>query len=296
MAAVPFIVHEAGWDSVAVDAGGEYIFKFPRDHGAASSLEKEARLLGVIRPQVSMLVPDLVILPGPPVFSRHRKIPGEHLLTEHYAGLPEAVRDVLAEEIATFYRELHRIDPAEISSAGAGPVPGWPAAGELLQDLEPLLDPALHRVAGEALAAWEELPPDPVGTVYGFFDGHGWNMAFDHAAMKLNGIFDFADSGFGDLHREFIYTDFISRDLTLRVIAAYEKLSGVSLDRSRIDLLSGVLRLSDYAGTPDHPMYGEMVRRNAVEWLTSRLEAGSLPVRQVPEVPCQISQNPPFPG
>ena len=44
------------------------------------------------------------------------------------------------------------------------------------------------------------MPPDPLGTVYGFFDGHGWNMAFDHARGRLNGIFDFGDSGFGPLH------------------------------------------------------------------------------------------------
>ena len=68
LSGVPFIIHEAGWDSVAVDAGGEYIFKFPRNPDAVASLEKEARLLAVVRPQISMTVPDLTILPGPPSF------------------------------------------------------------------------------------------------------------------------------------------------------------------------------------------------------------------------------------
>src|SRR5919106_64050 len=62
----------------------------------------------------------------------------------------------------------------------------------------------------------------PYGTTYGFFDGHGWNMAFDHTTNRLNGVYDFADSGFGPLHQEFIYTNLIARDLTARIVAEYE--------------------------------------------------------------------------
>jgi aminoglycoside phosphotransferase (APT) family kinase protein len=267
-----FTVLEDGWDSVAVDVGNEYIFKFPREPDAAWSLEKEARLLDVLRPHLSIPIPALELFPGPPVFSRHRKIPGSHLLEADYAKLPEGARHVLAEQLATFYLQLHRLDPQPLVAAGATPVPGWPEAGELILDLETLLDGPLFHAAADALHAWEALPPDPRGSVYGFFDGHGWNMAFDHERKVLNGIFDFADSGFGDLHREFIYTDLIDRDLTRRVVGYYESLAGFPLDRNRIDLLSGVLCLSDLAGESGHPIHGPLIRRYAETWLRHRLD------------------------
>lgn len=273
LSGVSFTVLDAGWDSVAVDAGGEYIFKFPRDSKAAATLEKEARLLAVVRPRVSMTIPDLELIPGPPLFSRHRKIPGDHLLAEDYARLPEPARQALAAELALFYHQLHRVGHAEISAAGATLVGNWPAADELARDLRPLLGEEQYRVAEEALARWENLPPDPCGTIYGFFDGHGWNMAFDHGNQRLGGIFDFADSGFGDLHREFIYTDLIDRDLTRRLVGEYEKLGGIPLDRGRIDLLSGILALSDLAGEADHPVHGSFIRRNAENWLAASRSA-----------------------
>ena len=88
----------------------------------------------------------------------------------------------------------------------------------------------------------------PYGTTYGFFDVHGWNFAFNHANHRLNGIYDFADSGFGPLHQEFIYSNWIAPDLTARIVAEYETLTGRALDLPRIELLSGVLRLSELAG------------------------------------------------
>jgi hypothetical protein len=73
-------------------------------------------------------------------------------------------------------------------------------------------------------------------------------MAFDHAAGRLNGIFDFGDSGFGPLHREFVQTSWVSPDLTERIVAEYQALTGRPLDRERIRLTTGVLRLSELGG------------------------------------------------
>ena len=115
-----------------------------------------------------------------------------------------------------------------------------------------------------ALRHLETLPPDPHGNIYGFFDGHGWNMAFNHAQGRLNGIYDFADSGFGPLHQEFIYSNFISPDLTARIISAYEMLTGRRLDRRRIAILTGFHRLSELAELADDPAHvGSMVQNAA---------------------------------
>lgn len=114
-----------------------------------------------------------------------------------------------------------------------------------------MLPDALRPLADRTLDAWQELPPDPHGETCGYFDGHGWNMAFDHANGRLNGVYDFDDSGFGDVHQEFVYSNFISNDLTARIVAAYERHARRELDRARIDVLTGAFRLHELAKADD---------------------------------------------
>jgi aminoglycoside phosphotransferase (APT) family kinase protein len=256
-----------GWDCIAVDAGDRLIFKFPRDDEVAQSLTREAKLLEVIRPAVTLPVPGLIVDPGPPLFSRHDKLRGEHLVTAGYERLPEAARDRLAADIAQFYAELHALDDRRMAEAGAAVIRPWLAPERILETALPLLPEGLRPRAARMITAWTRLPPDPHGTTYGFFDGRGWNMAFDAERQRLNGIYDFGDSGFGALHQEFIYTNFISPDLTARSVAAYERVTGRHLDRERIALLTAVHRLSELAEvSASHPL-APLVHDYAVAWL-----------------------------
>src|SRR5690606_20795878 len=128
----------------------------------------------------------------------------------------------------------------------------------------------LRAYAERTVAAWQRLPPDPYGTTYGFFDGHGWNMAFDHARNRLNGVYDFGDSGFGPLHQEFVYPNFVAPDLTARIASEYEALTGRALARRRIDLLSGVLRLSELAELADDPDHVPAMIGRVADWAARR--------------------------
>lgn len=244
-----------GWHSIAVDADDRFIFKFPRHEEAERALRTEAGLLAVIRPAVTMPVPDLTLFPGPPLFSHHAKLKGEHLTTKEYTGLPDAAREDLASRMAHLYSELHALDHHSMAAAGATPVHPWPAPEDILRDAWPVLPSELRNPAEQAIDAWQHLAPDPHGTSYGFFDGHGWNMAFDHGSQRLNGVYDFADSGFGPLHQEFIYSNFISWDLTSRIIRAYESLTARTIDRKRVHLLTGVFWLSEVAGFANEPTH-----------------------------------------
>ena len=116
-----------------------------------------------------------------------------------------------------------------------------------------MLEEELRDIAASTIDAYEALGPDPHGETYGFFDGHGWNMAFDHQRGRLNGIYDFADSGFGPLHQEFIYSNLVSPDLTERIITAYERETGRRIDRRRVSILSGMHRLTELAELADDP-------------------------------------------
>jgi hypothetical protein len=213
-----------------------------------------------------MAVPNLTLHSGPRLFSRHAKLGGEHLLTQHYELLSVAERQRLAADMALFYAELHGLDPREMEAAGAGPIKSWLRPEDILRRTWPVLPTGLRSYADRTVTAWQALPPDPYGAIYGFFDGHGWNMAFDHMNNRLNGIYDFADSGFGALHQEFIYSDLIAPDLTSRIIAEYEALTGLALDRRRVNVLSAVLKLSELGEYADDGEHAPAMVRNVAEW------------------------------
>jgi aminoglycoside phosphotransferase (APT) family kinase protein len=256
----------AGWDSVAVDVEGRLICKFPRHAQAEERLIKEAALLAVIRPRVTMTVPEMRLHAGPPLFSSHPKLHGEHLIGAQYATLNETARRLLGEDMGRFYAELHAIDRSASRAAGALPLKPWSSPDDIRAKAVPALPDELRAFANETIAAFEGLPPDPCGAVYGFFDGHGWNMAFDHARQRLNGVYDFGDSGIGPLHQEFIYSSFISPDLTDRIVSAYERQTGRALDRNRIVILTGMHRLWELSECADNPERREVALKSVAAW------------------------------
>lgn len=251
-----FTPQTRGWDSVAIDVDDRLIFKFPRHEAARGRLMREAALLAIIQPAVTLPAPNMTLHEGPPLFSRHDKLQGGYLEPAVYAKLGEPARDRLAQDLALFYAQLHALPAAAVEAAGAEPVQPWLEPDEILRRAWPVLTETLRGYAERTIAAWRALPPDPHGRTYGFFDGHGWNMAFDPAAQRLNGVYDFGDSGFGQLQQEFIYSNMISPDLTERIVGRYEALTGRLLDSERIALLFEVLRLSELAQNADDAHWG----------------------------------------
>jgi len=270
LAQATFTVAGRGWHSLAVEADGRLILKFPEGEEAEAALLREARLLAAVRPLVRMPVPDMSIESGPPLFSVHAKLPGTMLEPADYPRLSEAGRVRLAEDIADFLADVHAIDAERMRKAGAEPIGIWDARDTTLAPVWPLLPDDLRRAAQAAIAAYRDLGPDPLGDVYGFFDAHGWNMAFDHAAGRLNGIFDFADSGFGPVHREFVQVSLISPDLAARTMRAYTVRTGRRLDPRRVFLLAAAMRLSELAGAAETGQHVEAMLDNVLGWFRQR--------------------------
>jgi hypothetical protein len=200
------------------------------------------------------------------LFSRHEKIPGEHLVTAQYNELNAFARQELAERLGLFYAELHAIGLEEAQAEGAGPMDVWPDAQTILRLAWPVLPEHLRSFSEKVMAQWTALGPDPYGERLGFFDGHGWNMAFDHTRKRLNGVYDFGDSGIGALHREFIYSSLVSPELTERIIGAYERSSGRPVDRERVAVLTGTHRLWEVAGEAHLPENLPSLLRSLENW------------------------------
>jgi aminoglycoside phosphotransferase (APT) family kinase protein len=279
LAASVFTAQVRGWDSLAIDVDDRLMFKFPRDEEAQAGLAREAALLAIIHPRVDLPTPNMTLHDLPPearvvdgwprLFSRHDKLRGGYLEPAVYASLGEADCDRLAADLALFYAQLHALPARALEAAGAGVIKPWLSADDILQRAWPILDAPLRAYAERTIADWRELPPDPRGRVYGFFDGHGWNMAFDPEARRLNGIYDFGDSGFGPLQQDFIYSNMISPDLTGRIIDRYEHITGRALDRERIALLFQVLRLSELAELAEDARWGPVALQTVRALMTA---------------------------
>lgn len=228
LAAGPVTVCAQGIDSLALDIGGSWIFKLPRNPDAEARLLREARLLNLLAGRVSVAVPRMQIYTGDP------------LPPSAYDALKDAAKARLGEVLAQFYTDLHALPQAAARGAGAEPIELWSSAAMILRAALPILSADLHPRLSEILQACDALPPDPLAQVCGFFDGQGWNMAFDFAKGDLAGIFDYADSSIGDLHRDFVYPSMFSPDLTQRILTRYEHLTGLGIDRPRVALLTAV--------------------------------------------------------
>jgi hypothetical protein len=245
-AGAAFSVVGSGWDSVALECDG-WIFKFARHDAALVRLQREVSVLAFLRPRVTITLPQMVWHDGPQPFSQHRKIPGRSLEAADYEALDEGRRNALATRMAQLYAELHALPLNRMQAAGAVAVDPWMAPDDILAGAEPLLPKKLVPFLKRTVKAYRKLAISGDDLIYGYFDGHGWNMAFDHSTGMLNGVFDFADSGFGSRHRDLSYSNWISADLTLRIISRYEVLARREVNRDLVMLYSSALRLAELA-------------------------------------------------
>lgn len=258
-----FTTLSEGFDSIALDCDG-WIFKFPRNSVAEQRLRREVALLQFLKPRITMPVPQIVLHDGPLPFSQHLKIPGRSLESADYAGLDEYRRDALALRMAQLYAELHALPLGRMQQVGAVGVDPWMSPDEIVEGASRKLPKGYKSFLTRTVADYRKLSIHGSELVFGYFDGHGWNMAFDHQTGLLNGVFDFADSGFGSRHRDLSYSNWISADLTLRIIDRYEQLARVSIDRQKVMLYSSALRLAELAGDslPD-----ERAVANVTNWV-----------------------------
>jgi hypothetical protein len=241
-----FQVLSQGWDSLALECDG-WIFKFPRTPEAEARLRREVAILSFLKPRVTMPLPQMVLNDGPVPFSQHFKIAGNSLESDDYAKLDEGRRNALATRMAQLYAELHVLPLNRMQQIGATGVDPWMAPDEIIDGAGPKLPRGYKGFLDRTVAAYRKLSISGDELVFGYFDGHGWNMAFDHVTGTLKGVFDFADSGFGSRHRDLSYSNWISADLTLRIIERYEEFSRFKVNRELVMLYGSALRLAELA-------------------------------------------------
>ena len=132
---------------------------------------------------------------------------------------------------------------------GAPALPEWPTTAEIRTLSKHRIPAELQGFADRIMAAWQTLDANTL--VFGQFDTHGWNMAFDIETGELNGVFDFADGGVGPLALDLSYPSFISPDLTTRVTKRYRQRCGRPVELKDVLTAHAMLRLVEALQSPD---------------------------------------------
>ena len=97
-----------------VVVNNERVFRFPKADWARDWLLKEERILNLVRRYVDMRVPALELIDGE--FATYEYIPGDPLQRNDILGLVEIEQEHIAEQFASFLRQLHAIPKDELVS------------------------------------------------------------------------------------------------------------------------------------------------------------------------------------
>lgn len=194
---------------------GERVVRVPRHDGATRALHREACLLGVLGPRLSLPVPrpKLVECPDEPglYIAIHDAIPGEALVPELWSSFPASPRVGIARALGSFLREVHGLDPSTGRSCGLSVMDHRAGLKSLIARLRSTSEgSSLPRELRRGLhTAFDEAISDPSWWEYRAAILHGdlspGHVLVDTRSMRIEGIIDWGDAMVGDPARDFIF-------------------------------------------------------------------------------------------
>jgi aminoglycoside 2''-phosphotransferase len=107
-----------GLVNTVVIVNDEWVCRFAKDEHGVQALAHEAQVLAVVRRHVDVAVP--VFEHQEPDFVAYRLIRGRPLYGHDLVQLGDREQDRLAEQLATFLRQLHAIPRAELEQHAIG--------------------------------------------------------------------------------------------------------------------------------------------------------------------------------
>lgn len=217
----------AGWANVIVDINDQWIFRFPRSKAAEQSLNREIKLLVLLRGRLSIRVPDYeYVAPARRSgysFGGYKKIIGNP--TTH-GGYRVGWTENLAKGLATFLWELHTPRTARIMS---GIFPVWNQKRRLRKHWRAARAIGYKYLDTETRRLSELFFEKGVET----FDNANYQPAFVHGDLtdrnilinpktgKLTGILDWSDSAIMDSAIDFAGLFELNRKLGYATLDAY---------------------------------------------------------------------------
>ena len=218
-----------GWDSIVLDIGGEYIFRFPRRPDVKLQMEKEACLLPKLAQALPVPIPQFEFVwledPDPTAcFVGYRKLPGQPLT-------PKAMTtSQITRQLAGFLSKLHRFSSQPgACNLPAGTSQGWRQSYQkffdwIRSEVFPLLAEGARLAATDLWQGFlnqeENFHFQPVLIHADLVWEH---ILFDPGRGCLTGVIDWGEAVIGDPALDFAgLFDIAGRDATEQVLCEYD--------------------------------------------------------------------------
>ena len=182
----------------------ELVFRFPKGKYFYRRVREEAKMLRLLRRYITLATP-MPVYEGED-FLAYRKLPGETLRRDQLMRLADSDQQMIADQLAQFFKELHGIPASEMESfemPGADALmsyDGWTNAYERIQaKVFPLMLPHVRDWAREHFETHLsdrknfEYEQKMVDT-----DIPPYHILFDAGGRRLTGVIDFGCAGVGD--------------------------------------------------------------------------------------------------
>jgi aminoglycoside 2''-phosphotransferase len=259
-------VNNEGLVNDVVILNREIIVRFPKADWANAALKQETAILDLVRQHVEMPVP--YFEPRGEDFVMYHMIPGEPLHRHDILRMNEDGQNHIAQQLATFLRQLHAISVGEIQQHGIGASEAQrnsEAWLKLYDDVQRELFPLMMK----STQAWVHQQFEPVLRDRAWIEDYPpalihADLAQYHilqAAGAINGVIDFGVGGVGD--PAFDYSNLINvyGESFLRRVAAFDPQIDAALDRARF--LAGTMELQWLLGG---------VRSKDFSWFTVHID------------------------
>ncbi len=240
--------HPNTHESIVAEINGRYIVKFPRPSRGLDGILAEKAITDCIREMVPLAIPNILMQHKPVALARYPKILGSMFNRKRYAELDEAGRDALAGQLAKFLYALHGVSPQSLPN-DVRLSPSWSISCEQIEEfLGTDSDHVIHSLLPEVVRNQRALEVADANLVFGHFDLHGSNVLVDDDYQTVTGVIDFGNSKVGDVHQELSVMNLSSPDLANRIITAYERHSGRSVNRLLVEHYTTIFYLNLVAG------------------------------------------------
>ena len=230
---------------------------FARSPEGQEILTREGRILRLLESHCRFRAPRVLHVSAAG-WELREPVPGEvdPSALYHRLSADEALQRRLGGEIGEALADQHAIPSGELEGWLPQTV-GWPLARPWLEAAldETLPDAGLRRRIGAGLDAWSGAVDRPRSRVLAHCDLGLHNIAVEAGSDALCGIFDYAGAALADREQDFRYLlfDRASEAMLDGALAAYERVTGVRIDRDRVRLFNAACAVGFLAFRKGHP-------------------------------------------
>jgi aminoglycoside 2''-phosphotransferase len=244
-----------------------HVYRFTRGEAGKAALRYEAIVLDLVREATTLAVPAFEMVDDD--FVTYELIDGQPLVRNDILRLPAVEQDRLAEQLASFLRQLHSI-PADVLAQRAIPVSGGRQTQadwlDLYESIQRELYPYMYRVTQD----WVQRHFAPLlndenwlqfQSVLIHDDLAQYHILYNQDQHLINGIIDFGTAGRGDPDRDYGLLLNVYGETFVQRMAKYDPRLQTLIDRGRF-----------YNGTYELQWVLAGVRSKAFDWFTAHLD------------------------